>query len=96
MNRPAASAVPITGSGPIAPGPAVYKGLSVREAAGTPAPAVVEVYDNATAGAGTLLAVVSLPAGGSYSEYLVDGVYAHDGIWVEVVSGTVRGSIRVG
>lgn len=92
----AASAVNVTGSGVVAAGAALYKGLSLREVGETPGPAVVEVYDNPAAAAGALLATVALAAGESYSETLVDGLFATSGIWVEVVAGAVTGSIRIG
>lgn len=95
MNRPAAAPVPVTATGAVAGGPAVYKGMSIKEAAGSPAAATVEVYDNASAATGTLIAVAVLSASGFYAETLTDGVRVANGIFVSV-TGTVKGSIHIG
>ncbi|MGO1049786.1 hypothetical protein [Crossiella sp. CA198] len=92
-NRPPASAAPVTASALVFTGAAVYKGVSVRETAG--AVASVRIFDGTTA-AGTLLAVISLPANGSFAENLPDGVRATTGIYFSVVAGAVEGSVRVG
>jgi hypothetical protein len=48
-----------------------------------------------TAGAGMLWNMVALPANDTPTE-LHDGVRAATGVYVQVVSGTVEGAIRIG
>lgn len=74
---------------------ASYHGFSIRETAG--ATATVRIYDNASANSGTLLDSIQLNANESAREwYGAEGIDASDGIRVDIVSGTVEGSIRVG
>lgn len=91
-----ARAVALTGGDQlVATGGAMYRGFSIRETTGS-ATAVVRVYDGAGA-AGTLLDTVSLGAAESARElYGSCGIWASDGIYVDVVSGAVEGSVRVG
>lgn len=70
----------------------VYRGFSVRETAG--AAAVVRIFDN-TAASGTLLEEISLAANESAREFYIGGVPTVIGIFVQVVSGAVTGSVRV-
>lgn len=89
-----AQAIALTGSDQTArTGQAVYYGFSIRETAG--AAAVVRVYD-ATSAAGTLLDTIGLAALESAREYYPGGVWAQTGIYVDIVSGAVEGSVRVG
>lgn len=73
----------------------VYRGITVRETTGA-AGAVVRVYDNASAASGTLLQTVALGNGGSFSVLHPAGVWAADGVYVDVVSGSVEGAIYLG
>jgi len=70
----------------------VYKGFAIRETAG--AAAVVLVYDHASAASGTLLDTISLAANESAREFYSEGIMALLGIYVDVVSGAVAGSVR--
>lgn len=71
-----------------------YFGFSIRETAG--ATAVVRIYDNNSA-AGTLVDSISLAALESAREFYPDGIQTIvGGLYVDIVSGTVEGSIRVG
>lgn len=70
-----------------------YHGFSIRETAG--ATATVRIYDN-TANSGTLLDSIQLAANESAREWYGEGIDTADGIRVDIVSGTVEGSIRVG
>lgn len=70
-----------------------YRGFAIRETAGSTA--VVRIYDN-TAASGTLLDTISLAASESLSALYSPGIAASTGIYVDVVSGTVEGSIRTG
>lgn len=73
-----------------------YKGIVVRETAGTGA--VLRIWDDPASATGTLLDVVVVAANAVVSVYLPDdGVVAEDGIFIERVSGTTyEGSIRLG
>lgn len=94
MNRPAAVPNTVGVSGQVLATPGTFKGVSVRETAG--ATAAVRIYDNANAAAGVLLAAISLPANGSHSISIPDGVRVANGIYWSVVSGAVEGSVWVG
>lgn len=74
--------------------PGAYCGFTIRETAGSTA--VVRLFDNASAASGTPLEEISLAANESRSELYVHPVWARNGIYVQVVSGTVAGSVRVG
>jgi hypothetical protein len=87
MNAPArglalAAGAAITGVG-------AFRGFTVRETAA--AVASFRIWDNATAASGRLLATVSLAANAS-EQFETDLVYAN-GLFVEIVAGTVEGSI---
>lgn len=71
-----------------------YKGFAIRETGG--ATAVVRIYDN-TAASGTLIDTISLTSGESRSEFLHgEGIALQTtGLYVDIVSGSVEGSIRV-
>jgi hypothetical protein len=73
---------------------ALYKGFTIRETAG--AAAVVDIYDDPNSADGTLLECISLAADESVSVLYPDGLEASTGIFVDIVSGTVQGSVRVG
>lgn len=89
-----ATVVNLTGSSQIIQAlPAVYGGFAVRETAG--ATAVIRVWDNASSASGLLLDEIALAANESAREKYPDGIRALSGIFVQIVSGTVVGSIRV-
>ena len=70
-----------------------YYGLSIRETTGS-AGAVVRVWGN-TAASGLLLDTIALAAGESTREdYPGRGLAAPLGIYLEVVSGTIEGTVR--
>jgi hypothetical protein len=71
----------------------IYVGFAIRETAG--AVAVVRIYDNASAGSGTLLDSIGLAANESAREFYPGGIWCSGGIYVDVVSGSVEGSVRV-
>lgn len=95
--RSAARTLPlVAGAVPGVRGSAVYRGLTVRESAATPAAAVVRVWDGTAAGGGApLLDVVSLTAGTSTHTSYPDGKYVTTGLFVEVVAGAVEGSVSI-
>jgi hypothetical protein len=93
--RAYATAVPLAGgSQQISATPAVYCGFSVRETAASTA--VVRIWDNPSAASGTILEEIALAAGESAREYYAAGIWAASGIYLQVVSGAVAGSVRVG
>jgi hypothetical protein len=70
-----------------------YFGFSFRETAGSTA--TIRVYDALTA-TGTLLDSIQLAANESAREfYGPDGIKCSTGVYVDIVSGTVEGSVRV-
>jgi hypothetical protein len=73
--------------------PANYYGFSFRETSGS-ASATVRIYDGDTA-TGALLDAVQLSAGESAREFYPGGIRAQEGVYVDVVSGAVEGSVRV-
>ncbi|GIH76143.1 hypothetical protein [Planobispora longispora] len=73
----------------------IYRGLTVRETTGG-AGAVLRVFDHASAASGTLLQTVALGNGESLTVVHPAGLWAIDGIYVDVVSGAVEGAIYVG
>lgn len=71
-----------------------YRGFSVRETSGT-ATALIRVWDNASAASGVPLDQISLAANESARELYSPPSVAKTGIFIEVVSGAVAGSIRI-
>ena len=71
-----------------------YYGFSIRETVG--AAAVIRIYNNASANSGTLLDTISLAANESAREDYAMGLQAENGIYIDIVSGTVEGSVRLG
>lgn len=73
-----------------------YRGFSIRNTSTTDT-ATVRIFDSLTAG-GPVLEEVSLSANESAREYYADDTAptASTGIYVQVVSGSVAGSVRFG
>jgi hypothetical protein len=93
MSAPAVS-VPLTGTDQVVRDvPAYYVGFTIRETAG--ATAVVRIFDHASAATGTVLEEISLTANQSAREYYPSGLRAALGVYVDVVSGSVAGSVRI-
>lgn len=94
-----AQPLPVTGSGPLQTHPSdsltQYLGFSLRESTGS-AGAVVRIWDNASAASGVILDPIALGAGESAREFYDGGLDLLHGIYVEIVSGSVEGSVRVG
>jgi hypothetical protein len=95
MSAVSAVAIALTGADQaVLAGPGVYRGIVLRETAASTA--VVQIWDG-TGAAGTLLDVVGLAASGSAREWLGDGgLRFKTGLYVEIVSGAVEGSVRIG
>lgn len=70
----------------------VYDGLIIRETAG--ATALVKLYDNPSANSGTLVDIVSLAANGVANS--IRCVRFQNGLYVDVVSGAVEGTVFLG
>lgn len=76
------------------PGVMLY-GWSVRENAGTPAVATVELWDNASAATGTMLASIVLAASGNDQVNFPTPIRAKNGIFATVTAGTIKGSAYI-
>jgi hypothetical protein len=86
-------AVALTGSDQtVSAVPVLYRGFSIRETAGSTA--TLRVYDN-TSASGTLLDTISLAPGESVREDYASGIEATIGIFVDILTGTIEGSLRV-
>lgn len=85
-----ARTIPLT-AGALSAAGALFAGYTVRETAG--AAATVRIYDNASAGSGTLVATIALAANGSDNRPGFN-VYAANGLFA-VITGTVEGSLFV-
>jgi hypothetical protein len=92
-----ARAIPLTGSDQAVQTHAgIYRGYVLRETSGG-APATVLVYDSASGASGTLIDAVRVPAGDAASQwYGGDGIWAVEGLYVDLVSGAIAGSVRLG
>lgn len=84
--------VPVTGTVAARARKGSYNGFSLRATTA----AVVNIWDNASAASGTRLDVLNIGLNVSDREYYPDeGIRVENGIYVEVVSGVVVGSIRM-
>lgn len=91
-----ANAVALTGSDQaVATTRTFYRGFTIRETSGS-ASAVVTIYDHASAASGTILEEIMLNPSESSREWYETGIWASNGVYVDVVSGSVAGSVRVG
>lgn len=91
-----ANAVALTGSDQVVSATrTAYRGFCIRETSGS-ASALVRIYDNASAASGTVIDEISLVAGESTREWYESGIWTSNGVYVDVVSGAVAGSVRVG
>lgn len=90
-----AIAVALTGSDQtVFTGEGHYFGFTIRETAGSTA--TVRIHDN-TANSGTILDTIQLAPNESAREwYGPQGILLRTGIRVDIVSGTVEGSVRYG
>ena len=75
-------------------GPAILLGYSIRESTGAAA-AAVRLRNGADA-TGAIVATIGLAASGSDTQMPTDpGLICDVGVWLEVVSGSVEGSVHV-
>jgi len=89
-----ATPAPASGTLAISTRRARYHGYALRDSGG--AGAVVRIWDSPSAASGTILDTINLAAGESAAPFYEKGIEAQTGIFVQVVSGTVEGSIRIG
>ncbi len=92
-SAPAASTTSFSADAVISATPPVYRGVTVRETTGTTTARVL-IYDHASAASGTVREAINRNAGESVREYYPDGITASNGIYVDVVSGSVAGGVR--
>lgn len=93
MGASYARSVALTGSDQaVLAGAGVYRGICLRETAGSTA--AVRVYDNPAAASGTVIGAFTLAANAS-ADVVHDGIWV-TGVYVDVISGAVEGSVRVG
>ncbi|UUV34383.1 hypothetical protein NQK81_13310 [Amycolatopsis roodepoortensis] len=88
-----ASARNVTASGAVASAPCTFRGLSIRDTSG--AVNVVDLFDNASAASGTVVATVALAANGHAHVNVPDGVRCVNGLWLQA-AGAVVGSVWTG
>ena len=84
---------PVTfAAGKLLGNPGIYTGFALRETTGAAA-AVVRLWDNTSAASGQLLDTIQLPQGTDDRADYVHGIWAVNGIFAEVVSGSVEGVV---
>jgi hypothetical protein len=81
----------VTGAGVVLGTACTFRGLTLSSAAG----ATVNVYDNASAASGTVVASVILGANGNAHIDIADGVRCENGLYLDT-AGTLVGSVRYG
>lgn len=93
MSTAQAAAKGVTGSGAVSPAPCTFRGLSLRDTSG--ATNTVDLFDNASAASGTVVATVQLAASGAQTINVPDGVRCANGLYLQA-TGAVVGSVWVG
>lgn len=84
------------GAGVAIANPAGLFGLQVREVTAVAAPGTLQVYDNAAAAAGTIIATVRLGADGEFQINWKSGVRIQNGLFVQATGADIAGSLAVG
>ncbi len=82
-----------TADGQILSAGAIYRGFAVRETAGSTAE--IRIYDG-TSTSGTFIGGTTLAANAQVTTIVDGGLWCAGGIYVDVVSGAVSGSIWIG
>lgn len=90
--RPNVFSLATTTGSTLATGVVQVHGFSVRENAGTPAAAVVNIFDN-TADSGTVIRQIHLAASGSSTVMFDAPLITATGVRVQAASGSVEGTI---
>jgi|ERR1044072_3123782 len=73
----------------------VIKGMTIREVAGTPAAARINIRDGSVSG--PILLAINLVASESVRDWFApDGIRVNTGIYLQVLAGTVEGAIYIG
>jgi hypothetical protein len=89
-----ANAVNVTGAGAVYAGPCTFRGCTIRDTSG--ATNTVEIFDNPSAAAGTVLFSVQLAANASSPPLAVaDGIRASAGLFLQS-TGAIKGSVWMG
>jgi hypothetical protein len=83
----------VTATGAVSAAPCTFRGLSLRDTSG--AANTVDLYDNASAASGTVVASVALAANGSGHVSAPDGVRCANGLWLQA-TGALVGSVWTG
>lgn len=80
----------------LAKGPGFYKGIHVRETGGVAL--TLQLFDNGSAAAGTIVQTVVLAANGTYDVYFADnGIALSNGLFINrAAGGSFEGSVRLG
>lgn len=86
-------AVDISGADEAVASGRTYHGFSLKETSGA-ASATVKIYRGSDA-TGDLVEVVQLAASESAREFYPGGISVSFGIYIDIVSGSVEGSVRV-
>lgn len=76
-------------------GQCVLFGIAVEEDAGSPAVARFVLRDGTTA-AGAIVLPVRLAASGSNIQYFNDGILFRNGLFLDMVAGSINGSVFLG
>lgn len=82
-------------TGVVVTGATKYRGFTIEETSGT-ATAKVRFYDHTSAASGPRLETVTLQPGESRSELYPTGIPCAAGVYMQLVSGAVFGSLRTG
>ncbi|WP_410676659.1 hypothetical protein [Amycolatopsis sp. cmx-4-68] len=93
MGTAQASPKNVTGSAAVSATPCTFRGLSLRDASG--ATNTVDLFDNPSAAAGTVVATVVLAASGYEQISVPDGVRCASGLWLQA-TGALVGSVWTG
>lgn len=89
-----ASAVNVTGTGPVNVGACTLRGCSIRDTSGVTN--TIKVYDNASAASGPVLFAVQLAGNASVPPLsIADGLRAANGLFLQA-TGAIEGSVWIG
>ncbi len=73
----------------------IYMGFTLRETAGSTATLRIWDSKDSTFTNNTLLDTISLTANESAREYYPEGLHVTEGIYIDILSGAVEGSLRL-
>lgn len=93
MGTAQAVAKNVTATGVVSASPCTFRGLSLRDTSGVAN--MVDLFDNASAASGTVVATVALAANGSENIPVPDGVRCAAGLYLQATAAVV-GSVWTG